>query len=93
MNFDVPNGASKVTVLSGSYGTDPGCTWRLEYSSDGGSTWEQIGDEVSVNNKVAETVTFLMDLDGPVRFRVLKLGLGDTNNGRLNLDDFTIYQN
>lgn len=93
MNFDVPNGASKVTVLSGSYGTDPGCKWQLEYSSDGGANWQQIGDEVNVTNKVAETVTFLMDLKGPVRFRILKLPLGDTNNGRLNIDDFTIYQN
>ena len=47
--------------------------------------------------------TFLMDISGPVRFRINKLGLGasgtkdkDGNiveNGRLGIDDFAVYSN
>jgi hypothetical protein len=93
MNFDVYKGASKVTILYGSYGSDPGCTWCLQYSTDGGASWTQIGDNVEADNKTAQTATFSMNLKGTVRFRVCKLGLGAANNGRLNMDDFTIYNN
>lgn len=93
MNFDVYRGASKVTILHGSYGTDPGTIWRLEYSTNGGVSWSQIGDDVIANNKNAETAEFNMDIKGQVRFRVHKLALGADNNGRLNLDDFIIYNN
>lgn len=93
MNFDVYRGASKVTISHGSYGTDPGCTWRLEYSTDSGLTWNQTGEDIIADNKTTEIVEFDMDIQGPVRFRVHKLALGSGNNGRLNLDDFTIYNN
>lgn len=93
MNFDVYRGASKVSILHGSYGNDPGCVWRLEYSTNGGVTWSQIGDDVVADNKAATVAEFNMDIRGQVRFRVHKLALGSGNNGRLNLDDFTIYNN
>lgn len=93
MNFDVYRGASKVTILHGSYGADPGCTWRLEYSINGGATWSQVGDDVVANNKTPEIAEFNMDIKGQVRFRVHKLALGADHNGRLNMDDFTIYNN
>ncbi|HLT87035.1 MAG TPA: DUF5689 domain-containing protein [Sphingobacterium sp.] len=93
MNFDVYRGASKVTILHGSYGTDPGCTWRLESSTDGGVTWSQVGNDVVANNKTPEIAEFDLDIKGQVRFRIHKLGLGADNNGRLNMDDFTIYNN
>src|SRR5690606_31133858 len=36
MKFDVAEGASKVTVLSSSYGTDATCKWILQASTDAG---------------------------------------------------------
>jgi hypothetical protein len=93
MNFDVPNGASKVSLLYGSYGSDPACIWRLEYSTNGGVDWIQTGEDVITGNKTAQTATFIMDITGPVRFRINKIGLGASNNGRLNVDDITIYKN
>lgn len=98
MNFDLPRGASKVTLAYGSYGTDPSSTWRLEYSQDGGNTWNIAGSEVSDAAAVAKSVTFNLNIKGPVRFRINKLGLGVSNvpfvlNGLLNIDSFTVYQN
>ncbi len=93
MNFDVFKGASKVTILYGSYGSDPQCTWHLEYSTNEGASWTQIGPDVIADNKTAKTAEFDMDIKGKVRFRVAKPGLGADNNGRLNMDDFTIYNN
>jgi hypothetical protein len=41
--------------------------------------------------------TFEMNITGPVRFRINKLGLGASSptvfNGRLGLDDIAIYKN
>lgn len=98
MNFDLPNGASKVTLAYGSYGTDPSSTWRLEYSKDGGLTWLAAGNDISDAAAVPKSVTFNLNIKGAVRFRVNKLGLGVSNvpfilNGLLNIDSFTVYQN
>ncbi|WP_316814028.1 DUF5689 domain-containing protein [Pedobacter heparinus] len=98
MNFDLPDGASKVTLAYGSYGTEPSSTWRLEYSQDGGATWTAAGSDIADAAAVAKSVTFNLNIKGAVRFRVNKLGLGVSNvpfvlNGLLNIDSFTVYQN
>ncbi|MDR6784425.1 hypothetical protein ABIE26_002186 [Pedobacter africanus] len=98
MNFDLPNGASKVTLVYGAYGTEPSSTWRLEYSQDAGASWKAAGEDVSDASAVAKSVTFNLNIKGNVRFRVNKLGLGVSNvpfllNGLLNIDSFTVYQN
>ncbi|WP_207431666.1 DUF5689 domain-containing protein [Sabulibacter ruber] len=97
MNFDVPNGASKVTMLYGSYYNDASSTWRLEYSQDQGTTWTQVGPTVTDASSTEKTAVFLMDISGPVRFRIVKVGLGATTptvqNGRLCFDDIAVYQN
>ena len=101
MNFDVPDGASKVTFWYGSYYNDRSSTFKLEYSTDQGATWQQIGNEISDAHTQAESASpkqavFLMNIQGPVRFRITKLGLGisspTVSNGRLGLDDFAIYK-
>ena len=100
MMFDVPNGASKVSVWHSSYGAsaDPPATWRLEYSTNGGTTWIQTGPDVKSISKNKLLATFTMDISGPVRFRINKLGPGSNavdptiENGRLSLDDFSIYK-
>lgn len=101
MNFDVPDGASKVTIWYGSYYTDRSCTFQLEYSTDQGTTWTKVGESISDAHStavslIAKQAVFLMDIKGPVRFRINKLGLGTSNNtvsnGRLGVDDFAIYK-
>ncbi len=103
MNFDLADGASKVTFWYGAYYTDASSTFILEYSQDQGSTWTQIGEPITDAHKTSESLnakqaTFMMDIEGPVRFRINKLGLGATSgttiqNGRLGVDDFAVYKN
>ena len=98
MNFDLPNGASKVTFSYGAYYTDAGSTLKLDYSQDGGVTWQQTGDQVTDASDESKVAIFLMDIKGAVRFRINKLGLGPTNgtnifNGRLCIEDFAVFSN
>jgi hypothetical protein len=94
MNFDVAEGASKVTVFYGRYGTDAKSSFRLEYSINGGTTWVTTGSNITdMPDKGVKQAVWVVNLTGPVRFRINKLGTGTSNNGRLNLDDFTIYKN
>jgi hypothetical protein len=102
MNFDLPNGASKVTLWYGSYYTDASSTWQLEYSIDAGLTWLASGSPISdaaptSQGLTPKMATIMLDIKGPVRFRINKFGLGPTSvpkvyNGRLGVDDFAIYQ-
>ena len=101
MNFDVPQGASKVTLWYGSYYTDRSSTFQLEYSIDQGKTWKIVDKPISDAHPtsvslVAKQAVFLMNITEPVRFRINKLGLGTSsntiNNGRLGIDDIAIYQ-
>jgi hypothetical protein len=98
MKFDLPNGATKVTLIYGAYYTDAASSWKLEYSQNQGATWTQTGPVISDAGNWQRSVTFLMNISGPVRFRINKLGLGASNpptvlNGRLGLDDIAIYEN
>lgn len=101
MNFDVPDGASKVTFWYGAYYNDQSSTFKLEYSTDQGATWQQVGEQISDAHTFAQDMNpkqaiFLMNIPGPVRFRVNKIGLGTSNNtvsnGRLGIDDIAIYK-
>ncbi|WP_133574567.1 DUF5689 domain-containing protein [Pedobacter metabolipauper] len=99
MNYDLPNGASKLTIWAGSYGAsaDLGSTWRIEYSQNRGTSWSQVGADILTVSKDKQLFTFLMDLRGPVRFRIGKLGIGastsNNQNGRFSFDDLAIYKN
>ena len=102
MGFDLVEGASKVEVMHAIYGlytSNPqvAAAWDLEYSQDGGNTWNKIGETVAeTNTKNPSIVTFTMNIKGKVRFRINKLGYDgylNGQNGMLNIDDFTVYQN
>ncbi|NCT93576.1 MAG: hypothetical protein GXC72_04070 [Chitinophagaceae bacterium] len=93
MNFDLPNGASKVTVFYGKYATDAKSSFRLEYSTNGGTTWTVLGANVTdMPDKANKQMTWTLNITTPIRFRINKLGTGTSNNGRLCLDDFAVYQ-
>ncbi|MDF2380056.1 hypothetical protein JMG10_01160 [Nostoc ellipsosporum NOK] len=97
MNFDVTEGASKVTVFYGKYYTDPSSTFRLEYSVNGGTTWVNVSPNVNfMPDRGSLQATFRVNVTGNVRFRINKLGLGSSSatvfNGRLCLEDIVVYK-
>jgi hypothetical protein len=99
MNFDLTEGASKVTVAYAAYYKDPSSVWRLEYSTDSGASWQQTGKDITATSSDLTTAEFPIDIKGKVRFRINKAGLGDgkadssIKNGRLSIDDFAVYKN
>jgi hypothetical protein len=99
MNFDVNEGISTVTVAYASYYKDASSIWRLEYSTDGGNTWQQAGKDITAESTDLKTTEFNINVKGKARFRINKLGLGDgkadpsIKNGRLSIDDIAIYKN
>ena len=97
MNFDVTEGASKVTVFYGKYYTDPTSTFRLEYSINGGTNWVIVaGNITDMPDRGSKQATFMVDVPGNVRFRIHKLGLGSSSatvfNGRLCIEDIAVYK-
>ncbi len=99
MNFDLPNGASKVTFVYGVYYKDTPSAIKLEYSTDKGKSWKQIGNDIVDASAKQKTAEFAMDIKEPVRFRVNKLSIeaakkeSGVRDGRLSIDDFIVFQN
>lgn len=88
MKFNVANGASQVTVAHAKYGTDANSSWGLFASTNNGSTWQQVGTNVSTTGTTLTTQTFSgLTFTGNVRFEIRKL---DGTSARLNIDDVSI---
>jgi urease beta subunit len=97
MNFDLLEGASKVTVFYGRYSTDPSSSFRLEYSTNSGTSWTVVTPTISnMPERGSTQATFMVNVTGKVRFRINKLGLGASSatvqNGRLSIEDFSVYK-
>lgn len=88
MNFDVNNGARDVTIYHGKYGSDENKTWKLQKSTDGGSSWVDVGTEVTTSSTTLTAQTFNINQSGNVRFKILNTS--STTGIRVNIDDITI---
>jgi endonuclease G len=86
MNFNV-TGASTVTVKHAVFGADGSSTWELLQSTNGGSSYSQVGSIITSSSTSLATASFTVNAGGTVRFKILKLS-GGTN--RINIDDVTI---
>jgi len=87
MNFDLTTGSSTVTLSYAVYGTDGSSQFGLWVSSNGGSTYTQVGSAVTASSTSLTTATFNVNLNGNLRFQVRKSS-GGTN--RINIDNFTV---
>lgn len=53
---------------------------------------------IEAKSKVKQQAEFPLDIEGKVRFRIVKLALGNEkgdpsiSNGRLSIDDFAVYK-
>ena len=90
MNFDKPTGAGTVTVQAANYGNDTGGGFKLEISTNGGTSYTQVGADVTGLTNALTTYSFTPNQAGPVRLRFTALGAAPATTPRINLDDLTI---
>jgi endonuclease G len=90
MKFNLIAGATQVSVKHAVYGSDGSSTWKLEASTDGGTTWTQVGTTQTSSSASLSSVSFTCSFASAVRFRIVKLS-GGTN--RINIDDFSVTDN
>ncbi len=91
---DVTNGIGAITFQYRRYGTDTQVDWKVEYSTNAGLDWTQIGADFSAPAS-DEVQTFAEDVgvEGDVRIRIVRATAdGNTSNiRRLNIDDIEVY--
>ncbi len=88
---DKANGAGSITFEYKRYGSDDQVDWRVEYSTDAGNTWIQVGDSFTApDSDVVQTFSEQVDEEGDIRFRIKRETEDGTQNRRLNIDDIVI---
>jgi hypothetical protein len=88
---DKSNGAGSISFQYRRYGTDLQVDWKVEYSTDGGTNWTQVGSDFTApaDNNV-QTFSETLNITGDIRFRIKRATESGTSNRRLNIDDITI---
>tara|TARA_R110000850_G_scaffold277086_1_gene422458 strand:- start:204355 stop:207537 length:3183 start_codon:yes stop_codon:yes gene_type:complete len=88
---DKPNGLGEISFLYRQYGTDGAQQpWAVEYSTNQGADWTQIGDPFTATD-VVQTFSETVEVEGDVRFRiVLTTTPGTSGNRRMNVDDIEL---
>ncbi len=73
------------------YGTDIQVDWMVEYSTDDGANWTQIGDAFTApaSNDIS-TFNQTVNVTGNVRVRIKRATETGNANRRLNIDDITL---
>ncbi len=87
MDFDKPNGAATVSVLHAKYGSDGNSTWKLQFSTNSGSSWIDNGSTITTSSTTLVEQNFTINKSGNIRLKILKLSGG---GNRINFDDIII---
>lgn len=91
MLADKANGIGTVSFQYRRYGTDAQVDWKVEYSTNGGTSWTQIGSSFTAPaSDVVQTFSESVNSDGNIRIRIKRATESGTSNRRLNIDDITI---
>ena len=85
MAEDVNGGTSAIAFWAGCFGSDADATLRVEYSTNGGSSWTTLGTVTATKGSLQQ-FQLTADVTGNVRFRIVQ-----TSGSRVNIDDITIY--
>lgn len=71
------------------YGTDAQVAWKVEYSTDAGTSWTQIGSDFTATADV-QTFSETVNVAGNVRIKISLVTDTGTSNKRLNIDDILL---
>jgi endonuclease G len=84
MNFDITSGVESLSIRHAAYGADGSSTWQLVLSYDSGVSWLTVGDVVTTNSTILNTVVYELNELGSARYGILKLSGG---SNRVNIDN------
>ncbi|MEP1307500.1 MAG: DUF1573 domain-containing protein [Balneola sp.] len=86
MQFDKPNGADEVSFMLAHYGNNSeDAALQVQYSTDAGSNWVNIGDEIIAPAELTE-YTIAVEIEGNIRFKFIQ----SSGTDRMNIDDIRI---
>lgn len=86
MNYDI-KGLQMLYISHARYGKDSSSTWQLLMSTDGGTTFSQLGNDMVEKSTKMVLDSFKISTTASVRFRIKNVG--STKDTRINLDDIT----
>jgi hypothetical protein len=86
LDEDLPQGIGSVTLSHGRYGSETGSTFRVYYSTTGGSSWLPAGGDITTGTTLT-SVTVPVNVSGPARISIRKT---DTSASRINIDDILV---
>lgn len=86
MNFDA-TGANTITIRHAVYGSDGSSTWQLWISTNGGSSFSQVGSTITSSSTTLQTATFNVNITGSFRLSIRKVSGG---SNRINIDDVSV---
>lgn len=86
---DKENGLGTISFVYRQYGNDAQVAYKVEYSTDGGTTWTQAGDEFT-GTETVQTFTAEVNLAENGRIKFSTVATEGTDNRRLNIDDIAI---
>ncbi|MDG5766587.1 phospholipase D-like domain-containing protein [Balneolales bacterium ANBcel1] len=91
MEFDV-DGAGEVRFYhaNSQFSNDGGSSIQLQYSQNGGASWTNIGDEIVCADGALEQAVVEANIEGNVRFRIIKSN--GPSGARISIDNFEITE-
>jgi autotransporter-associated beta strand protein len=87
MNFNLTS-LGLVRLSHRLYAGDLNSTWRLEASTNNGSTWSAFTSSVFTSTSTVQTENILVNIAGNIRFRFVNLET--SGNHRINIDDIYV---
>lgn len=88
---DKTDGLGTLSFSYQRYGTDAQVAWKVQYSTDAGQSWIQIGDSfTAASESIVQTFSEDVNVEGSVRVRILADIASGTSNRRLNIDNITL---
>ncbi|NLK49726.1 MAG: ribonuclease, partial [Candidatus Cloacimonetes bacterium] len=88
---DKSNGIGTISFQYRRYGTEGQVDWKVEYSTDNGFNWIQVGEVFTAPaSDVVQTFSETINEAGNARIRIKRHTESGTTNKRLNIDDITL---
>ncbi len=91
MTSNKGNGIGTISFKYRRYGTDSQVTWKVEYSTNEGGSWSQVGSDFTAPaNDIVQEFSETVNILGNVRIRIIHVSGGASSNKRLNIDDLLL---